>query len=216
MSRLKNETQVKSEEASIEQLLNKELAGTGIHRAVFMGTRGHKHIAFRNTYPPPYASGVYREFKPTGSYMESTRPDERFVMLEEEVVGPIISSGEIVCLETWGEVEVVRHARKPNGTVVYFTDYEEECITEDTMLSVYETLNGLKKHYADKLEHLENMYDRLKNENSKLKNENSKLKNENSKLEKKSELATKLVESKHGKAVAKLVNKGVITSWNLG
>lgn len=202
MSRLKNETQVKSEEASIEQLLNKELADTGIHRAVFMGTRGHKHIAFRNTYPPPYASGVYREFKPTGSYMESTRPDERFVMLEEEVVGPIISSGEIVCLETGGEVEVVRHARKPNGTVVYFTDYEEECITEDTMLSVYETLNGLKKHYADKLEHLENMYDRLKNENSK--------------LEKKSELATKLVESKHGKAVAKLVNKGVITSWNLG
>ncbi|UJJ74754.1 hypothetical protein [Bacillus phage BM-P1] len=206
MSRLKNETQVKSEEASIEQLLDKGLAETGTHKAVFMGTRGYKHIAFRNsdTYTPPHLRRFEEDskFKPTGSYMESTRPDGRFVMLEEEVVGPIISSGEIVCLETWGEVEVVRRARKPNGTVVYFTDYEEECITEDTMLSVYETLNGLKKHYADKLEHLENMYDRLKNENSK--------------LEKKSELATKLVESKHGKAVAKLVNKGVITSWNLG
>ncbi|WZK93461.1 hypothetical protein [Bacillus phage BvP] len=207
MSPLRNETQVKSEEALIDQLLDKELEEAGSSKAVFMGTRGHKHIAFRNTYTPSYASGVYREkengkFKPTGSYMESTRPDERFVMLEEEVVGPVIQLGETVYLEDWGEVKVVRRARKPDGTVVYFTDYEEECITEDTMLSVYETLNGLKKHYADKLEHLENMYDRLKNENSK--------------LEKKSELATKLVESKHGKAVAKLVNKGVITSWNLG
>ncbi|APZ82660.1 hypothetical protein Goe27_02060 [Bacillus phage vB_BsuM-Goe27] len=206
MSRLKNETQVKSEEASIEQLLNKELADTRIHRAVFMGTRGHKHIAFRNTYTPSYASGVYREkengkFKPTGSYMESTRPDERFVMLEEEVVGPAIQSGETIYLEDWGEVKVVRRARKPDGTVVYFTDYEEECITEDTMLSVYETLNDLKEHYADRLEQLESIYDRLQSKCSNLEN--------------KSELATKLVESKHGKAVAKLVNKGVITSWNL-
>ncbi|AYJ76070.1 hypothetical protein BSP14_195 [Bacillus phage BSP14] len=211
MSRLKNETQVKSEEALIDQLLDKELEETGSPKAVFMGTRGHKHIAFRNTctpsYTPSYASGVYREkengkFKPTGSYMESTRPDERFVMLEEEVVGPVIQLGETVYLEDWGEVKVVKRARKPNGTVVYFTDYEEECITEDTMLSVYETLNDLKEHYADRLEQLEGIYDRLQ----------SKCNN----LESKSEFATKLVESKHGKAVAKLVNKGVITSWNLG
>lgn len=92
---------------------------------------------------------------------------KNIVIYDGEVQGGQLKVGDIIVLPHIGPVEILRLAKKVDGTTVYYTDYAKVTAGKDTVESIRETMENAEKFVNKRIESLVEMYedkiDSLKN-----------------------------------------------------
>ncbi|QQO41274.1 hypothetical protein 015DV004_58 [Bacillus phage 015DV004] len=127
------------------------------HEAVFLG-KEEKVVYNLN---PSWLTGFpgYTRYTVKLNTLRKPISSKDIVLYEGEVQGDQLESGDTMMLPNLGIIEVCEVTKKPDGTVVYYTDYRKEEFSNDPTESISRVMRDAEKYVNEKISNVVTVYE---------------------------------------------------------
>ena len=141
------------------------------HEAVFFGKEETLIYNFDSSWVQRHFTYGPTQYLVSLEAYRGYSSSKNIVIYDGEVQGGQLKVGDIIVLPHIGPVEILRLAKKVDGTIVYYTDYARVTAGKDTVESIRKTMENAEKFVNKRIESLVEMYedeiDSLKNTKNK-------------------------------------------------